>query len=43
MIKISVYYKDGHTEYLEVKAHLAGDVMNDIAMQDDVAYMVLWE
>lgn len=42
MIKISVYYKDGHTEYLEVKAHFAGDVMEAIAQQDEVAYMS-WE
>lgn len=39
MIKISVYYKDGHVEYLEVKSHFAGDVMEDIVNQDDVAYM----
>lgn len=42
MIKITVYYKDGHMEYLEVKTRFAGDVMETIAMQDDVAYMT-WE
>lgn len=42
MIKITVYYKDGHAEYLEVKARFAGDVMETIAQDDDVAFM-RWE